>query len=78
MLQNVWDLPSSSDSSWEIHNMAGLDKMVQKTRKNIQSKYILSLPASLRISEINVQTLILSNIVFITIYRQYKIVLEKA
>ncbi|KAH0951432.1 hypothetical protein HN011_009385 [Eciton burchellii] len=34
---HAWDLPSSSDSSWEIpNNMAGLDKVVQKT-KNIQS-----------------------------------------
>lgn len=34
---NAWDLPSSSDSSWEIRNMAGLDKMMPKTKKNIQS-----------------------------------------
>ncbi|EZA49357.1 mitogen-activated protein kinase kinase kinase 7 [Ooceraea biroi] len=34
---HAWDLPSSSDSSWEIpNNMAGLDKVVQKT-KNVQS-----------------------------------------
>ncbi|XP_014489241.1 PREDICTED: mitogen-activated protein kinase kinase kinase 7-like [Dinoponera quadriceps] len=33
---NAWDLPSSSDSSWEIRNMAGLDKMMPKTKKNIQ------------------------------------------
>ncbi|XP_012540305.1 mitogen-activated protein kinase kinase kinase 7 [Monomorium pharaonis] len=35
---NAWDLPSSSDTSWEIpNNMAGLDKVVQKTKKNNQS-----------------------------------------
>ncbi|XP_029170810.1 mitogen-activated protein kinase kinase kinase 7-like [Nylanderia fulva] len=35
---HAWDLPSSSDTSWEIpNNMAGLDKVVQKTKKNIQS-----------------------------------------
>ncbi|XP_025160622.1 mitogen-activated protein kinase kinase kinase 7 isoform X2 [Harpegnathos saltator] len=33
---NAWDLPSSSDSSWEIRNMAGLDKMMPKTKKNTQ------------------------------------------
>lgn len=38
-LQHSWDLPSSSETSWEIpNNMAGLDKVVQKTKKNIQSK----------------------------------------
>ncbi|XP_012229560.1 mitogen-activated protein kinase kinase kinase 7-like [Linepithema humile] len=35
---HAWDLPSSSDTSWEIpNNMAGLDKVVQKTKKNVQS-----------------------------------------
>ncbi|KAL6267587.1 hypothetical protein P5V15_000661 [Pogonomyrmex californicus] len=35
---NAWDLPSSSDTSWEIpNNMAGLDKVVHKTKKNNQS-----------------------------------------
>ncbi|KYN15076.1 Mitogen-activated protein kinase kinase kinase 7 [Trachymyrmex cornetzi] len=37
---NAWDLPSSSDTSWEIpNNMAGLDKVVQKTKKNNQTGY---------------------------------------
>ncbi|KAL0117825.1 hypothetical protein PUN28_008902 [Cardiocondyla obscurior] len=34
---NAWDLPSSSDTSWEIpNNIAGLDKVVQKTKKTNQ------------------------------------------
>lgn len=42
MLQHAWDLPSSSDTSWEIpNNMAGLDKVVPKTKKNVQSKFIV-------------------------------------
>ncbi|XP_025074169.1 mitogen-activated protein kinase kinase kinase 7-like isoform X2 [Pogonomyrmex barbatus] len=35
---NAWDLPSSSDTSWEIpNNMAGLDKVIHKTKKNNQN-----------------------------------------
>ncbi|XP_046436179.1 mitogen-activated protein kinase kinase kinase 7 isoform X1 [Neodiprion fabricii] len=33
---NSWDLTTSDDSSWEIRNMAGLDKMVPKTHKTPQ------------------------------------------
>lgn len=44
MLQHAWDLPNSSETSWEIpNNMAGLDKVVQKTKKNIQSKCSVNL-----------------------------------
>ncbi|XP_033208032.1 mitogen-activated protein kinase kinase kinase 7-like [Belonocnema kinseyi] len=34
---NAWELGNSLDSSWEIRNMAGLDKMAPKTKKNLQS-----------------------------------------
>ncbi|XP_011882745.1 PREDICTED: mitogen-activated protein kinase kinase kinase 7-like isoform X2 [Vollenhovia emeryi] len=41
---NAWDLPSSSDTSWEIpNNMAGLDKVVQKTKKNNQGESLVGL-----------------------------------
>ncbi|XP_046813922.1 mitogen-activated protein kinase kinase kinase 7-like [Vespa crabro] len=33
---DAWELSNFSDSSWEIRNMAGLDKMVQKTKKTIR------------------------------------------
>ncbi|XP_015191655.1 PREDICTED: mitogen-activated protein kinase kinase kinase 7-like [Polistes dominula] len=33
---DAWELSNFSDSSWEIHNMAGLDKMVQKTKKTVR------------------------------------------
>ncbi|XP_046466497.1 mitogen-activated protein kinase kinase kinase 7 isoform X2 [Neodiprion pinetum] len=35
---NSWDLTTSDDSSWEIRNMAGLDKMVPKTHKTPQAQ----------------------------------------
>ncbi|KAK2583474.1 hypothetical protein KPH14_009442 [Odynerus spinipes] len=33
---DAWELSNFSDSSWEIRNMAGLDKMVQKTKKTVR------------------------------------------
>ncbi|XP_043466967.1 mitogen-activated protein kinase kinase kinase 7-like [Leptopilina heterotoma] len=33
---NAWELGNSFDSSWEIRNMAGLDKMAPKSKKNLQ------------------------------------------